>query len=272
MTFPLEFPAKLLGIARALLLPSKGLTEIGQHTIIIGAARLEVQAVEAQSGRFRVMHQVVCKIGQGYRRVAQYNALALSGLALIVGVAALSPSLQAQQVSEADVQAALKRCSQCHGPNLQMSKLDLSTRDGMLKGGEKGPAIVPGDAAASPLYRRISGLQTPAMPMAPVPALNAQEIELVKNWINQGRQVEPRPHRRSLPPRPLERRPPTPAVIRLARSRMRIVHGGRSRSLFATRRLPFATQSGATTRSTPLLPICGNRRAWRARRKRIAGL
>ena len=67
-----------------------------------------------------------------------------------------------------------------------MSKLDLSTREGMLKGGEKGPAIVPGDAEASPLYRRIAGLQAPAMPMAPVPALNAQEIELVKNWINQG--------------------------------------------------------------------------------------
>ena len=127
------------------------------------------------------MHQVVCKITEGSRRVALSSTLAL-----IACAAVLSPGLQAQQVSETDVQAALKRCSQCHGPNLQMSKLDLSTREGMLKGGEKGPAIVPGDAEASPLYRRISGLQTPAMPMAPVPALNAQEIELVKNWINQG--------------------------------------------------------------------------------------
>ena len=127
------------------------------------------------------MHQVVCKIKQGSRSVALSGAFAL-----VAYVAVLSPGLQAQQVSEADVQAALKRCSQCHGPMLQMSKLNLSTREGMLKGGEKGPAIVPGDAEASPLYRRISGLQTPAMPMAPVPALNAQEIELVKNWINQG--------------------------------------------------------------------------------------
>src|ERR1700722_4470088 len=127
------------------------------------------------------MHQVVCKILKGYRSVALTGTLALLACA-----AAFSPSLQAQQVSETDVQAALKRCGQCHGPTLQMSKLDLSTRAGMLKGGEKGPAIVPGDAEASPLYRRISGLQTPAMPMPPVPALNAQEIELVKNWINQG--------------------------------------------------------------------------------------
>ncbi len=127
------------------------------------------------------MHQVVCKIKKGYRGVTLSGALTLFACA-----AALSPGLQAQQVSETDVQAVLKRCGQCHGPTLQMSKLDLSSREAMLKGGEKGPAIVPGDAEASPLYRRISGLQTPAMPMPPVPALNAQEIELVKNWINQG--------------------------------------------------------------------------------------
>jgi len=127
------------------------------------------------------MHQVVGKIKQGYRNVALSGALTLIAIAAV-----FSPGLQAQQVSDADVQAALKRCGQCHGPTLQMSKLDLSTREGMLKGGEKGPAIVPGDAEASPLYRRISGLQAPAMPMPPVPALSAQEIELVKNWINQG--------------------------------------------------------------------------------------
>jgi uncharacterized protein DUF1553/uncharacterized protein DUF1549/cytochrome c len=98
-----------------------------------------------------------------------------------------SPRLRAQsQVSETEALAVLKRCSQCHGPALQMSKLDLSTREGMLKGGEKGAAVIPGNAEASPLYRRVAGLQTPAMPMAPVPALNAQEIALVKAWIDQG--------------------------------------------------------------------------------------
>src|SRR6266478_5898908 len=132
------------------------------------------------------MHQVVCKIKQGYRRVALSGALALIACAVV-----LSSGLQAQQVSETDVQAVLKRCSQCHGPTLQMSKLDLSTREAMLKGGEKGPAIVPGNAEASPLYRRVAGLQTPAMPMAPVPALNAQEVALLKNWIDQGAKWTP---------------------------------------------------------------------------------
>jgi Planctomycete cytochrome C len=67
-----------------------------------------------------------------------------------------------------------------------MSKLDLRTRDAMLKGGEKGPALVPGNAEASPLYRRVSGLQQPVMPMAPVPGLTAREIAVLKDWIDQG--------------------------------------------------------------------------------------
>ena len=95
--------------------------------------------------------------------------------------------LRAQKVvAPEEALAVLKRCNQCHGATLQMSKLDLSTREGMLKGGEKGAAIIPGNAEGSALYRRISGLQTPAMPMPPVSKLSEQEIVLVKDWIDQG--------------------------------------------------------------------------------------
>ena len=67
-----------------------------------------------------------------------------------------------------------------------MSKLDLRTRAGMLKGGEKGPAIVPGNAEASALYRRITSREKPAMPMAPLAGLTASEIVTLKSWIDQG--------------------------------------------------------------------------------------
>ena len=113
-----------------------------------------------------------------------------AGWLLVLGLlcSAVESQLVAQktQVSEREVLPILQKCFQCHGEALQMSKLDLRTRGGMLRGGEKGSALVPGDAEASPLYRRIAGLQAPSMPMAPVPALNAQEIALVKDWINQG--------------------------------------------------------------------------------------
>lgn len=56
----------------------------------------------------------------------------------------------------------------------------------MLKGGDKGPALVPGKAEASRIYRRVAGLEQPQMPMAPLPSLTAQEIAVVKSWIDQG--------------------------------------------------------------------------------------
>ena len=83
------------------------------------------------------------------------------------------------------VQILSEKCLLCHG-DAQMSKLDLRTRAGVLKGGEKGPAIELGNAEASRLYKRITGQEKPAMPMAPMTSLTASEIAVVKNWIDQG--------------------------------------------------------------------------------------
>src|SRR5689334_3517963 len=68
----------------------------------------------------------------------------------------------------------------------QMSKLDLSTREGMLKGGDHGVALVPGHAEESLIYKRITGQVKPAMPLTPVPALTNEEIAAVRDWINAG--------------------------------------------------------------------------------------
>jgi Protein of unknown function (DUF1553)/Protein of unknown function (DUF1549)/Planctomycete cytochrome C len=81
-----------------------------------------------------------------------------------------------------------QKCLQCHGEAVQMSNLDLRTRESMLKGGENGPAIVPGNAEASRLFRRVAGLEKPVMPMPPMPPLTSQEIDALKSWIDQGAQ------------------------------------------------------------------------------------
>jgi len=83
---------------------------------------------------------------------------------------------QNRAVSEKDVLPVVQRCFQCHGETVRMSDLDLRTRDAMLKGGKNGPALVPGNAAESLLYKRIAGLQSPLMPMLPVQPLTSQEI------------------------------------------------------------------------------------------------
>src|SRR5260221_10707734 len=57
------------------------------------------------------------------------------------------------------------RCVKCHGTAMQMGKLDLRNREAALKGGEKGPALQPGNPAQSILFKRVSGVEKPAMPM-----------------------------------------------------------------------------------------------------------
>ena len=52
------------------------------------------------------------------------------------------------------------------------------------KGGQHGPALVPGDAAASPLYRRVADLEQPFMPMGG--RLTDPEIAALKAWIDRG--------------------------------------------------------------------------------------
>src|ERR1700730_17157557 len=120
------------------------------------------------------------------------NLRRVGGIATIASLVLLTlhsqPAAQKTQVTDKEFRPILERCLQCHGEAIQMSKLDLRTREGILKGGEKGPAVVPGDSAGSLLYKRITGQQQPVMPMPPVPALSSTEIALVKNWIDQGAQ------------------------------------------------------------------------------------
>jgi hypothetical protein len=93
---------------------------------------------------------------------------------------------QKSQPTEKDVLQIVERCFLCHGEARQMASLDLRTRAGMLEGGNSGPAIVPGHADDSLLIKRVSGLVKPQMPMSPVPALKAEEIAVLKDWIDQG--------------------------------------------------------------------------------------
>ena len=76
-------------------------------------------------------------------------------------------------------------CLTCHGATMQLAKLDLRTRESALAGGEHGPAIVPGNAEQSRLFRRIAGTELPAMPMSGEPLTPAQ-IGAIKTWLDQG--------------------------------------------------------------------------------------
>src|SRR6266853_136771 len=61
-------------------------------------------------------------------------------------------------------QAFEKNCLFCHDSQMRKSGLDLSTRESLLRGGDKGPAIVSGNAKDSLLQKLIAHQQEPAMP------------------------------------------------------------------------------------------------------------
>jgi Protein of unknown function (DUF1553)/Protein of unknown function (DUF1549)/Planctomycete cytochrome C len=107
-------------------------------------------------------------------------------LAALVLLGLLSIAALGQKNQASDALAILAKCQQCHGTAVQMSSLSVASRASILQGGNHGPAIVPGNASESLLYKRISGKETPAMPMSPVAPLTAAEIAAVKDWIDQG--------------------------------------------------------------------------------------
>jgi hypothetical protein len=93
-------------------------------------------------------------------------------------------ALPAQSVEQKVATVLEKNCFTCHGAALQMSKLDLRTRESMIKGGERGPALTPGQPGKSPLFLHASGALTPSMP--PGKTLPAPDLAVLQEWILSG--------------------------------------------------------------------------------------
>ena len=108
---------------------------------------------------------------------------------------------------EVDYQSQIKpilaiKCYSCHGALKQQSGLRLETRLLMIRGGESGNVIVPGSSHESSLVKRITASEEERMPPAHAgPPLTADEIGLIRRWIDQGAKapqesipVDPRDH------------------------------------------------------------------------------
>jgi uncharacterized membrane protein len=82
-------------------------------------------------------------------------------------------------------------CTKCHNPSRvadgKSGRLDQTTRDGMLKGGKSGPAIVPGKPEDSLLVTLIkSNDPDERMPPDPRAPLTASQIAAIEQWIREG--------------------------------------------------------------------------------------
>lgn len=84
-----------------------------------------------------------------------------------------------------DIQPLLaKHCVRCHGPRKQEGGLRLDLRQRALRGGDSGPAIVPGNPGAGELLRRITTAGDLRMPPSG-PLLSDVQQKLLRDWIAQ---------------------------------------------------------------------------------------
>jgi hypothetical protein len=111
--------------------------------------------------------------------------LVLVLLAMFV-IASPLPAKDSPPSFEQDVRPILKaNCFRCHGEGAELKAgLDLRLRRFIVKGGESGPAVVPGDPDESVLYQHIAADQMP--PEEVEKRLTADEVDLIGRWIKSG--------------------------------------------------------------------------------------
>ena len=90
------------------------------------------------------------------------------------------------ELFKATVRGVLQtKCVKCHSGDRVEGEFDLGTREGLLKGGGRGPAVVPGEHAKSLLYQLTAYLKEPHMPHERA-KLPAAEIAKLAEWIDLG--------------------------------------------------------------------------------------
>jgi cytochrome c553 len=100
---------------------------------------------------------------------------------LWIVLAGTSGAQQAREILDAN-------CGTCHGA-AQMGGLDLRTRESALKGGKRGPALIPGNPGESLLLK--AAMRTGDLQMPPgKTALPAGSVEILRQWIANGAPFE----------------------------------------------------------------------------------
>ncbi|MEW6304128.1 MAG: DUF1553 domain-containing protein [Verrucomicrobiota bacterium] len=79
-----------------------------------------------------------------------------------------------------------QNCYECHGPKKQEANFRLDSKSVTLRGGDLGVAVVPGNSAQSLLIHLVGGLKGDLVMPARGPRLSAEQIGLLRAWIDQG--------------------------------------------------------------------------------------
>ncbi|MBX3452725.1 MAG: DUF1553 domain-containing protein [Planctomycetaceae bacterium] len=80
----------------------------------------------------------------------------------------------------------IEHCYRCHGAGKHKGGLELDSRGGLIRGGDSGPAIVPGDPAASLLLQAVSYADDAPTQMPPAGKLPDHVIANLTQWVREG--------------------------------------------------------------------------------------
>lgn len=134
------------------------------------------------------------KLGYSCRRCFGWALwLALVAIVSSSPVMAQPPNSRQAEHFEKHIRPLLVRhCYECHssGSNEIKGGLRLDFKDALLKGGDSGPAIVPGNASESLL---IAAVKHDGLEMPPGKKLAEAEVRELSDWITQGA-YDPREH------------------------------------------------------------------------------
>ena len=107
------------------------------------------------------------------------------GILAILGLA--WPALADDQHFEAKVRPLLiERCHKCHAGKAMKGGLRLDSREALLKGGDTGPAIVPGDPDKSLLIKAVRYTDKDLKMPPKDKKLSDAEIEHLETWVRLG--------------------------------------------------------------------------------------
>lgn len=79
-----------------------------------------------------------------------------------------------------------RRCASCHVGQRVKGGLRMDTRAGLIRGGDSGPALIPGKSEESPLLQLTRGDDPERIMPANGNRLSADELAKLRSWIDQG--------------------------------------------------------------------------------------
>lgn len=106
-------------------------------------------------------------------------------LTRLLALSNLAATPEYEELWDAHVAPLLDRqCLKCHAGVRQKGGLDLRSLDTILRGGESGPAVIPGKPAESRLFEYVQAGAETHMPPEGKKQLSTEEIESLRVWIS----------------------------------------------------------------------------------------